>query len=113
MYFLVSFNVLRHKVPVFQLTVMVYAAVRPFVQPTNLKTVKHVVEDLLLVSHPMKSVITENDVVDFSTNSWEVYGTPFYKREILDLTVRLFGQLNSFLVRIDTNNLSFGSYQLS
>ena len=45
--------------------------------------------------------------------SWEVYGTPFYKREILDLTVRLFGQLNSFLVRIDTNNHSFGSYQLS
>ena len=65
MYFLVSFNVLRHKVPVFQLKVMVYAAVRPFVQPTNLKTVKHVVEDLLLVSHPMKSVITENDVVAF------------------------------------------------
>ena len=56
----------------------------------------------------MKSVITENDVVDFSTNSWEVYATPFYKREILDLSVRLFGQLNSFLVRIDPNNLSFG-----
>ena len=57
--------------------------------------------------------LKENDVVDFSANSWEVYSTSLYEWKILDLIVSLFGQLNSLVIRIDTNNFSFGFYLLS
>ena len=81
--------------------------------PSSFKTVKHVVEDLLLVFHEMKGIITENNIEGPQASLWQDWSTPLNKREILDLLVRLSGQLNSFVVRIDTDNFSLGSYQLS